>query len=96
MHFDSKSLEKYKRTFKLASLSIIIGGILFLYWEIPYLVGILGRELVFAFFLGVIFDLVFLDVIVVILSRRSDTLGNLFKLRGYYFDGDVSFYNILK
>jgi len=95
MHFDGKSLEKYKKLFKVASLSIIIGGIVFLYWEIAYLVGILGRELIFSFILGIVFDLGILDVIVVNLSQKSETLGGLFKLRGYYYDGDISFYNIL-
>lgn len=95
MHFDDKSLTKYKSLFKILSLSIISGGVLLLYWEIAYLVGILGRELILSFVMGVIFDLAVLDVIVVVLSKKSDVLGGLFKLRGYYYDGDVSFYNIL-
>ncbi len=95
MHYDPTAMNRYMRIFKLSTLCTLGIGIIFLYWQIAYLVGILATQWILSFLIGVAIDLCILDCIIVVLSFKSEQLANLLKLRGYYFEGDISFYNIL-
>jgi hypothetical protein len=95
MHYDPTAMFRYMRTFKIISLCVIFFGLLFLYWQIAYLLGILAREWILSFLVGVFLDLCIFDSLAVLLSVKSHRIASLLKLRGYYFEGDISFYNIL-
>jgi len=95
MHYDPTAMNRYMRIFKLSTLCTLGIGIIFLYWQIAYLVGILATQWIMSFLIGVAIDLCILDIIIVFASLKSERLSNLLKLRGYYFEGDISFYNIL-
>ena len=95
MHYDTTAMHRYMKTFKLITLCSIVVGLLFLYWQIAYLVGILAREWILSFLLGVTIDLCVLDCLAVFISFKSDRIASFLKLRGYYFEGDISFYSIL-
>jgi len=95
MHYDPTAMNRYMKIFKLSTLCTLGIGIIFLYWQIAYLVGILATQWIMSFLIGVAIDLCILDIIIVFASIKSERLANLLKLRGYYFEGDISFYNIL-
>jgi len=95
MHYDITTMVRYRRIFKLATMCTLAFGIVLLYWQIVYLVGILATEWILSFIVGVGIDLLILDFAAVFLSMKYEKCANILKLRGYYFDGDISFYNIL-
>jgi Carbonic anhydrase len=95
MHFDSTRMLKYAKIFKIACISIISVGLLFLFWQISYLVGVLAKQWIISFAFGVFLDLCILDPLAIWVAIKNDKIADLLKFRGFYFDGDMWFYSIL-